>query len=614
LHFIFRYLFLSLLFVVSVYAQDDHPVGPYHLLDSVSGVKFIPHLFIKPADKSCLVLSERQVKEIDSFLINQMFEICHTRGYMPLERFTTVDSLKTFLRKLKTTEYQGESLGEVRDFLEHADFLLVSDKKIDKYLKSVVAQKSLLLYQLYKQVQEENRDFVYMRSVAQALRSVSSFFKNSQISLIDHDLGHVSSILSMAKIDTCSLVTVSRDCTAGIIKKNAQGIWRHVQRLGVVNNTDPVYGHTNSITCVAVLDRDNLVTGSLDSKAIVWQKNAAHVWHIHQTLGDADNIDLEHRHAGAIRAVTQCGNDNIVTASSDSTAIVWQKNAEGAWEFAQRLGSISNADHDFGHIGHVLSVEAISDDTLVTGSIDSTAIIWHKGLDGLWHMQHSLGAVNNNHTHIGHVGAIRSVLKIDEQTLATASYDHTTIIWRKNAHGVWAIHQRLGVARNHDVSLGHIDVVSSVIKLDEDKLVTVSWDGSAIVWQKGQDQLWQIEQRLRVTSKASPAGGHVAQIRSVVELEPGTFATGGDDCTTIIWSKNFVKHFEPLFKQAQLTEFQSQQRALDEARKKDFDDAQQRAIAQAQRHDLDEAMRRAIEESRKKLAFEKKISELRKLR
>lgn len=611
--------------MVSLCAQDKHLMGPCHLLDALPASGFMPSLFIKSADDSLLVLNKKQVEEIGSSVINGMLECDDIRGHMPLERFSTVDSLKKFLRKLRRSEYQGESLDEVRAFLEHADFLLVSDKKIDTYLKSVISQKSLLLYQLYKQVQEENRDFVYMRSVAQVLRPMSSFFKDTQVGVIKnthHELGHVAPILSMAKLDSSSLVTVSGDRTAAIIKKDVRGVWREIQRLGTVNNTDPSAGHINSITCVACLDKATLVTGSADSRAIMWQKNPEGVWQIQQVLGDAEDSHFERRHAGPIRAVAQCGNDKLVTASSDYTAIVWQKNAEGIWEFAQRLGSISNADPDLGHIGHVLSVESIADDTLVTASIDSTVIIWHRGVDGLWQIQHSLGAVNNNHAHIGHVGAIRSVLKIDEETLATASYDHTTIIWQRNANGVWGIQQRLGIVRNHDVSHGHVDVVSSIAKLGEDKLVTVSWDGSAIVWQKGPDRLWQIKQRLGDTSKASPAAGHVAQIRSVVELEPGTFATTGDDCTTIIWSKNFVKHFEPLLKQAQLAEFQAQQRALDEARKKAsadvkkkaLEEAHQKAIAQAQKQHLDETMRRALEESRKKAAIDKKLSELRKLR
>jgi WD40 repeat protein len=352
-------------------------------------------------------------------------------------------------------------------------------------------------------------------------------------------------------VDADTVVTGSYDNTAIVWQKDAACVWQLQKRLGAVGNKNPAAGHTSPIEAVAVVDADTIVTGSWDDTAIVWHKDAAGEWQLQKRLGAVGNQNPAIGHTLPIEAVAVIDPNTIVTGSDDHTAIIWHKGAACVWQVQQRLGAVRSQNPAGGHTDIISAVTVVDADTIVTGSCDRTAIVWHKDAAGVWQLQQRLGADDNQNPAIGHTSWIRAVTVVDPNTIVTVSWDRTAIIWHKDAAGVWYLQARSGAVGNDDQATGHTNFIYAVTVVDADTIVTGSSDHTAIVWYKDAAGEWQLQERLGVVRNQNPAIGHTVDIRGVAAVDTDTIVTGSMDHTAIVWHRDIEGHFAPQL-QAQL--------------------------------------------------------------
>ena len=109
----------------------------------------------------------------------------------------------------------------------------------------------------------------------------------------------------------------------------------------------------------------------------------------------------------------------------------------------------------------------------------------------------------------GHTHFVKSVIKLNENEIVSASADNMLRVWDL----------RNDTSR---VLRGHTDYVNSVIKLNETTIVSGSYDGTVRVWDLTND-----------TSRV--LRGHTEWVRSVIKLNETTVVSGSDDNTLRVW-------------------------------------------------------------------------------
>lgn len=548
-----KYVLLGIFSMYSVCAQDHA---------AAVGVDDAQNALVVKTETDEMRLDAADIAALESQIINGLLwfsssQMClrSDRGVATIDLsnfFETSEGVRLFIDAIRESRYSGESIEMVKSILMASDFLTVSEHKFKAYVNSIAAQQPLLLYRLYKddtmQLGCDN-----WRVVGAILRAVTPFQLRQRLGVVGNQnpaIGHTHSIEAVAVVDADTIVTGSKDRTAIVWHKGAAGEWHLQQRLGAIGNEDPQYGHTGWVKAITVLNPDTIVTGSLDHTAIVWHKEADGEWQLQARLGAVRNQNPAIGHTAQILAATAVDGDTIVTGSYDDTAIVWHRGAAGEWHLQQRLGAVNNQNAAVGHTNLVHAVTAVGADTIVTGSYDNTAIVWHKDVAGEWQLQQRLGPVRNQNPAAGHTDAIWAVTVVDPNTIVTGSWDRTAIVWHKNA-GEWCIQARLGAVGNQNPAAGHTSLISAVAVVDGDTIVTGSGDRTAIVWHREADGEWQLQERLGVVNNQDPAYGHAVTITAVAVLAGDTIVTGSDDHTAIVWRRDIQGYFEPILQSTQ---------------------------------------------------------------
>jgi WD40 repeat protein len=153
-------------------------------------------------------------------------------------------------------------------------------------------------------------------------------------------------------------------------------------------------GHNSAVTSVAALPNGDIVTGSNDETAKIWDPNTGQ---LKQTLTG---------HNGLVYSVAVLPNGNIVMGSADNIIKIWDPNTG---QLKQTL---------IGHNDMVRSVAVLANGDIVTGSDDNTAKIWDP----------NTGQVKQ--TLIGHNDMVRSVAVLANGDIVTGSWDKTAIVWK----------------------------------------------------------------------------------------------------------------------------------------------------------------------------------------
>ena len=215
-------------------------------------------------------------------------------------------------------------------------------------------------------------------------------------------------------------------------------------------------GHTHQVnTAVFSPDGQWVVTASSDMTARVWGTDGK----LRATLQG---------HSGGVQtAAFSPDGQQVVTASLDKTARVWSRRGEP-------LATLT------GHTGWVNSASFSSDgQQVVTASQDATARIWKAGGEALATLTgHGSGADHST----GLAGVLTAAFSSDGQRVVTASQDGTARVWEVSSgrfaqvsgRTSWSMFARLA---------GHTSwVFSAAFSLDGQRVVTVSEDGTARVW------------------------------------------------------------------------------------------------------------------------------------
>jgi WD40 repeat protein len=275
--------------------------------------------------------------------------------------------------------------------------------------------------------------------------------------------------------DGTRIVTTSNDGTARVWRADGTGV--------------PVVleGHEDQVKYAEFSpDGARIVTASADGTAGLWQEDGtgtAYGIRAHQgevvhatfspngrlllTCGDVTGkiwpaagaempISVLYGHRmGVLHATFSLDSRNVVTTSSDGTAIVWRLNAEG-----QLVSKVVLE----GHRDVVWDAMFSPDGTrIVTASMDGTARVWR-----------TKATIDGDTTVVleGHQGQVYHASFDSRGThVVTASPDQTARVW--DAAG----------KSQSQILVGHRDFVNSAVFSPDGKhVVTASRDGTAIVW------------------------------------------------------------------------------------------------------------------------------------
>ena len=208
--------------------------------------------------------------------------------------------------------------------------------------------------------------------------------------------GKVAAMTAVAfSPDGLRLVTCSSDGTAHY--------WTLPTSKGPATLITTLRGHTGALTSVAFSpDGTHILTGSRDETAIVWSARHAHV--VTTLTGHVNDVTS---------VVYSPDGKNIVLGSNDSSCSVWD-----ARTFARTCtleGKSSNS-----HV-RALAFSPDSSRLVASAGAQSTAIVW----------DFSRSPINPIATLRFHSAAVNGVsFAPDGNSIATASSDHTVVLWR----------------------------------------------------------------------------------------------------------------------------------------------------------------------------------------
>src|SRR3990167_118955 len=154
-------------------------------------------------------------------------------------------------------------------------------------------------------------------------------------------------------------------------------------------------GNNRGITSIAILPNGDIVTGSYDGTAIIWDSVTGK-----EKLKTAS-------HAGHhISSIAILPNGDIVTGSKDGTAIIWDP---GTGKEKQKLK---------GHNDGITSIAILPNGDIVTGSYDGTARIWDSETG------------KEKQKLKGHKAWINAIAILRNGDIVTGSNDKTARIWK----------------------------------------------------------------------------------------------------------------------------------------------------------------------------------------
>ena len=248
-------------------------------------------------------------------------------------------------------------------------------------------------------------------------------------------------------------------------------------------------GHTNLVLCLIVsADGTEIFSGSSDKTVRCWSVQTGQCLQVYQghthwvwcvallpngnvLSGSLDNsIKVWDRltgaclstltgHTSSVYGITVCPNGDVVSASSDSSLRVW------------RVGKTPNVSY----VCHQVLANAHSDEVLCVTTVPGTDDLISGGSSGdptvkLWHRANPSVDYKCVRTFSGHTDSVWSVAVMENQNIVSGSWDKTIKIWSQSTGECL-----------HTLS-GHTGDVNSVAVLPTNEIVSASDDKTLNIW------------------------------------------------------------------------------------------------------------------------------------
>lgn len=235
-------------------------------------------------------------------------------------------------------------------------------------------------------------------------------------------------------------------------------------------------GHSDPITCMAVLSKGRVVSGSRDCTLRVWDAATGQCL---QTLIE---------HTNWINCVTALPDGRVVSGSRDSTLRVWDATT------GKCLQTLT------GHKDRVICVAAFPDGRVVSGSWDKTLRVWDtitgKCLQIL----------------MGHANTVTCVIVLSDGRVVSGSEDNTLRVWDP------------ATGKCLQILVGHRNLVRCMTVLADGRVVSGSLDNTLRVWNATTGKCLQI------------LVGHKNLVRCVSAFPDGRVVSGSYDHTLRVWN------------------------------------------------------------------------------
>jgi WD40 repeat protein len=200
-------------------------------------------------------------------------------------------------------------------------------------------------------------------------------------------------------------------------------------------------------------DERRVATGGSDGTVYFWRLEGSGA----ETTLQEESFHLTGKHDGTIRSIAfSTEGDLLITGSEDKLAKVWEVSTGEVKQILQQ------------HSDWVRSVAISPDGALaLTASQDGTALVWN--------LQEKVPRVIHTAPHEGPVRS--AAFRPDGKQFATAAADGLVRVWSLETKGEKMLKPIL-------VLSGHDDEVTSVVYMDEKRLVTSSIDHTVRLWNK----------------------------------------------------------------------------------------------------------------------------------
>ena len=216
--------------------------------------------------------------------------------------------------------------------------------------------------------------------------------------------------------------------------------------------------------------------------------------------GKVEETILVEGHTGQVTTVVKISEDIVVSGSVDKTLRVWNIKTGEEPKVLE------------GHTGPVYVAIKMSEKIVVSGSGDGTLRVWD---------------INNGkclHTLKGHTDSVCTVTKISENIVVSGSYDDTLRVW--NIETGTCLH----------TLKGHAGAVNVVTKMSENIIVSGSSDNTLRVWNIKNEE----------NNCIQVLEGHTEPVTSVTKMSENIVVSGSNNKTLRVWNIKTGKYLKVL--------------------------------------------------------------------
>jgi WD40 repeat protein len=242
--------------------------------------------------------------------------------------------------------------------------------------------------------------------------------------------------------------------------------------------SNSLIGHDLRVQCALQLADRTIMTGSWDDKLKVWDEQALCCT---RTLAG---------HRGTVTCIIQLFDGKVASGSFDRTINIWDP--QQAFACTTTLS---------GHRDGVTSIAQLPDGRIVSGSVDGALIVW------------DLYTPSDFKVLLVHMNAVERVFWSEQcRSILSTDRDFNIIIWNPVSFAFKKL-------------VGHSDLVSCLISLNERHLLSASYDCILMIW----DTV--------IASCSKSVVAHEMRISCIVLLADRRIVSGSYDGHIKIWDK-----------------------------------------------------------------------------